>query len=180
MLKHILFFVFFIFSLSSFSQEWNQNKKQTKALFSIKKLGIEVVGNFSDAEVQTNFHINDLTNSYVKVKIRVKSISMGTKSRNKKILDRKYFCEEDYKFIHFTSSKIIKNGKGDLYLAGLLKIKGITKEVQIPIKVLEHEKEIKIRSNFKIRREDFKLGEKELGLSQSAKIVLEFTGTTRT
>lgn len=176
MLKRILFSVLFCFSTSIFSQEWQQNS--TQALFSIKKLGVKVAGNFSDAEVHTNFNANDLANSYINLKIRVKSISMKKKKREKTILKRKYFFEENYKFIHFKSTRIEKNENGDFYLVGVLQIKGIAKEVQVPFEVLENENKITIKSDFKIKRKDFKIGENDVSLSKSARIQLEFRGTT--
>ncbi|MHB0755727.1 YceI family protein [Polaribacter sp. M15] len=176
MLKRSLYFVLFCLSSTIFSQEWQQNSSQ--ALFSVKKLGINVVGNFNDAKVYTNFNSNDLENSYINLKIRVKSISMGKKSRDKMILNRKYFFEKNYKFIHFKSSRIVKRKNGDLYLIGILKIKGIAKKVQIPFEVSEDDQKIIIKSNFKIKRKDFNLGENDVSLSKSAKIAVEFTGTT--
>lgn len=178
MIKNLFFFVFFSFSTAVFSQEWRQNHSQTKALFSVKKFGVEVVGNFNESEVHTNFNSNDLENSYINLKIRVKSISMGKKSRDQMILNRKYFFEKNYKFIYFKSSRIEKRKNGDLYLIGILRIKGIAKRVQIPFDVSEDDQKITIKSNFKIKRKDFNLGENDVSLSKSAKIAVEFTGTT--
>lgn len=176
MLKQFIFFALFCLSTSIFSQEWHQNS--TQALFSIKKLGVKVAGNFKDAEVHTNFDSNNLENSYLNLRIRVKSISMNKKNRKKTILQKKYFFEENYKFIHFKSSSIEKNENGDLFLVGTLKIKGVTKKVHIPFKVLESNQKITIKSNFKIRTKDFNIGENDVSLSKSANIELEFTGTT--
>lgn len=176
MLKRIIFLVLFCLSTSIFSQEWQQNS--TQALFSIKKLGVNIAGNFSDAEVHTNFNSNDLANSYINLKIRVKSISMKKKNREKTILKRKYFFEENFKFIHFKSTSIEKNENGDFYIVGFLKIKGITKKIQIPFEVSENDQKIRIKSAFKIKRKDFKIGENDVSLSKSARIQLEFTGTT--
>lgn len=176
MLKRIIFLVLFCLSTAIFSQEWQQNS--TQAVFTIKKLGVKVVGNFSDAEVHTNFNANDLANSYINLKIRVKSISMKKKKREQIILKRKYFFEENHKYIHFTSSKIKKKENGDFYLVGVLQIKGIAKQVQVPFEVLEDENKITIKSNFKIKRKDFNIGENDVSLSKSARIQLEFRGTT--
>lgn len=176
MLKRSLYFVLFCLSSTIFSQEWQQNSSQ--ALFSVKKLGINVVGNFNDAKLYTNFNSNDLENSYINLKIRVKSISMKRKNREKLILKRKYFYEDNYKYIQFNSSKIEKKENGVFFLLGILKIKGIAKKVQIPFEVSENGKKITIKSIFKINRKDFNIGENDVSLSKSASIKLEFTGTT--
>ena len=178
MLKKLIFFVLFSLSTTVFSQEWFQSKTHTKALFSVKKLGIKVVGNFKDAEVHTNFHRDDLEHSYVNVKIRVKSISMGNKNRDKKVLNECYFYEQQHKFIQFTSSKIEQKDNGEFFISGVLTIKGISKKVRVPFEVVEHGEKIILKSNFKINRKDFKLGDDEFGLSKSAKIVVKFIGTT--
>ena len=176
MLKRNLFLALFCLAISVFSQEWQQNSAQ--ALFSIKKLGVKVEGNFNDAEVSTNFNSDDLPNSYINLKIRVKSISMSKKAREKTILNRKYFFEEHYKYIHFNSSRIEKDKKGGLFLVGTLEIKGIAKQVYIPFIVSENDDEIKIKSNFKIKTKDFNIGENDVSLSKTAIIQLEFVGTT--
>lgn len=176
MLKSVIFFVLFCLSISLFSQEWQQNS--TQALFSVKKLGIKVEGNFIDAKVNTNFNSDDLSNSYINLKIRVKSISMTRKNREKTLLNRKYFFEDHHKYIHFNSSRIEKSENGDLFLVGILEIKGIAKEVHIPFEVSEYDQKIKIKSNFKINRKDFNIGENDVSLSKSAIIQLEFVGTT--
>lgn len=178
MIKKAFFPVLFFLSVYVHSQEWQQNLNQTQALFSIKKLGVKVVGVFSEANVKTNFHINDLENSYVKVKICVKSITTGRKSRDRKILAKKYFFEDKYKFIHFRSSKIEKTKSGDYFISGTLEIKGIAKEVRVPCEVTELGQKIILKSQFKIDRKDFRLGPTELGLSKKANIKLKFEGTT--
>tara|TARA_R110002126_G_scaffold274972_1_gene420300 strand:- start:38780 stop:39316 length:537 start_codon:yes stop_codon:yes gene_type:complete len=178
MIKFPIFLVLFSLSVACFSQEWHQNKTQTKALFSTSKFGVKVVGNFSESEVHTNFNSNDLENSYINLKIRVKSISLGKKSRDEEILEEQYFFEDNHKFIWFTSIKIEKNEDDELYLLGILKIRGIAKKVYVPVEVSEGDKKIKIKSKFKINREDFQIGKGDFILSKSAKIEVEFTGTT--
>lgn len=178
MIKKAFFSVLFFLSVYAHSQEWQQNLNQTQALFSIKKLGVKVVGVFSEANVKTNFNINDLENSYVKVKICVKSIATGKESRDRKILAKKYFFGDKYKFIHFTSSKIERTSKGDYFISGTLEIKGIAKEVRVPCEVIELGQKIILKSQFNINRKDFRLGPAEFGLSKKANIKLKFEGTT--
>lgn len=177
MIKHIIFFALFSFSLSINSQEWNQKNRDTKVVFSTKKFQVKVKGTFTDVKVNTNFDANDLAKSYVNVKICLKSISTGKKIIDKKILSKKFFYEQKHKFIELTSSKIEKNEKGEIFLLADITIKGITKKIQIPLEVFENEKGIRIKSSFKIARKDFEIGKGSIGMSKSAKIIVEFTGT---
>lgn len=179
MLKSIIFFTLLGLSVSNFSKEWNQNIEQTKVIFSAKKFQLKVKGAFSDVKVNTNFNSNDLENSYVNVKIRVKSISTGKKWRDKKILKKNFFHQEKHKFIQLTSSKIKKKENGEIWLLANITIKGITKKIEMPLEVIENEKRITINSSFKIKRKDFKIGDGSLGMSKTAKISVEFIGTNK-
>lgn len=177
MIKRILFFALCGISLSIYSQEWSQKNNDTKVVFSTKKFQVKVKGTFNDVKINTNFNTQNLENSYVNVKICMKSISTGKKDIDKKILSKKFFNEQKHKFIELTSSKIEKNSNGEILLFADITIKGITKKIQIPLEVYEYEKEIRIKSNFKISRKDFKIGEGSIGMSKSAKISVDFLGT---
>ena len=177
MLKSLLFFALICLTFSVNSQEWNQNNKETKVIFSAKKFQVKVKGTFSDVIIHTNFDSNDLDKSYVNVKICLKSVSTGRKGRDKKILSKKFFYEQKHKFIELTSSKIEKKENGDILLLADVTIKGITKELQIPLLVSENDKNISIVSNFNIKSKDFKVGEGSLGMSKSANILVAFSGT---
>lgn len=174
MIKNIIFFACI---LSIFSLEWSQNNEQTKVTFSAKKFQVKVKGTFSDVKVHTNFKSKDLSNSYVNVKIRVQSISTRKKAVAKKILSKKYFDGPNHKYIELKSTKILKSENGKFLLFADVTIKGITKKVQIPLEVFEDKKNLSIKSSFKIIRKDFNIGDSSLGMSKSAKIEVEFTGT---
>lgn len=177
MLKAIIFYTLLGLSVSNFSNEWSQNTEQTKVIFSAKKFQVKVKGAFSDVKVHTNFKSDDLANSYVNVKICVASISTGKKWRDKKILSKNFFYGQKHRYIHLKSSKIEKNENGEVSLFADMTIKGITKKIQIPLEVFEDENSIRIKSNFKIIRKDFNVGDGSLGMSKSAKIIVDFTGT---
>lgn len=177
MIKRIIFFTLFSLSLSINSQEWNQKNKDTKVIFSTRKFQIKVKGTFNDVKISTNFDTSDLAKSYVNVKICLKSISTGKKLIDKKILSKKFFYEKKHKFIELTSSKIEKKNNGDILLFADITIKGITKKIKIPLEVFENDKGIRIKSSFKIVRKDFEIGNGSIGVSKSAKIIVEFSGT---
>ena len=173
----LLISIFLCLFIYNPSPEWNQNIEKTKVIFSAKKFRVKVKGEFSDVKINTNFNFKDLTKSFINLKIRVKSISTGIKSRDKKILSKEIFFEQNHKFIEFSSSKIEKKEDGELYLYGDLKIRGITKKIEIPLEVSENENSITIKSIFKIIRKDFKVGDGTFGMSKSAKIIVEYMGT---
>lgn len=160
-----------------FSKEWNQNTEHTKVIFSTKKFQVKVKGAFNDVKVQTNFNSKDLSKSYVNVKIRVKSIATGKKWRDKKILKENFFHEQKHKFIELKSSKIEEKENGEIWLYSDITIKGVTKKIEIPLEVIENQDNLIIKTDFKIKREDFNIGEGSLGMSKTANIKVEFTGT---
>lgn len=177
MLKTIVFFTLLGLSVSNTSKEWNQNFNQTKVIFSAKKFQVKIKGAFKDIKVITNFDSNNLANSYVNVKIRVESISTGKKWRDKKILSKNFFYGQKHRYIQLKSSKIEKNKNGEVYLFADISIRGVTKKIKVPLEVIEDDKSITLKSNFKIIRKDFNVGEGSVGMSKFANIAVEYTGT---
>ncbi len=58
-----------------------------------------------------------------------------------------------------------------------LTIKGTTKQLQIPLEILESEKEVLIKADFTINRKDFKVGGGSFIMSKNVKIQVEYRGT---
>lgn len=158
------------------SQELKQDKEQTKVTFKIKNFGIYVDGDFSDVTIQSNFNSQNLSESYINAKIAITSISTGNKSRDKSLVKKDYFEEENYKHLELKSTKIEKNSDGVFTLLGELTIKGTTRKIEIPLEISESNSTITIKSNFSINRKDYKVGGGSFIMSKTVKIQVEYTG----
>tara|TARA_R110001632_G_scaffold140060_1_gene255933 strand:+ start:41953 stop:42492 length:540 start_codon:yes stop_codon:yes gene_type:complete len=177
MIKKVFLLLFLCLSISVSSQEWNQNDDQTKTTFTIKNFGVNVDGYFSNIKINTNFNSKNLSESNINAEIVVKSISTGIESRDEHILDEDYFDESNHKTIVLKSTKFHKSDNGNFEMIAELTIKGITKQLQIPLEILESENDILIKANFTINRKDFKVGGGSFIMSKNVKIQVEYRGT---
>ena len=105
-----------------------------------------------------------------------KKIDELKESRDKHLLKPDFFNVEKYPVIVFKSQKIKKVNKSSFLLIGFLTLKGIKKEMQIPIKIIKTESELKIKGEFLINRKDFNVGGSSLVLSKTVKVLVIYVG----
>lgn len=177
MIKKIAIGIIFSLVFTSSAQEWKQNNKETNVVFTIKNFGVNVNGHFNDVKITTNFNADQLTESYLNAEIVVKSISTGIESRDNHILKKAYFDLENYKKIRLKSIKIEKKDGQKFSLNASLTIKGITKNIVVPLEIVQNEKTVTILANFTINRKDFKVSGGGFVLSNAVKINVKFKGT---
>lgn len=114
-------------------------------------------GEFKTMTGTIKFDENDLGNSKFELTFDVSSISTGNGMKNKKALTAEWFDAGKHPKITYSSTKIEKSGD-DFVVYGNLKIKGITKEKKVPLKVSKNGKDITFTGNFSVNRLDYKVG----------------------
>lgn len=172
------FLFLFLFTHTIQAQKWQQSFKKTKVEFKIKNFGVNVDGMFDKGTmIKTNFSSNNLENSFIGALISVKSIETGIEGRDKHILKKDYFFEEKHEFIVLQSYEIKKKGKNLFEMHAKLTIKGITKQLKIPLKVEETSTTLSIIADFSINRKEFNIGGGSLIMSKKVKIHVEYFGT---
>lgn len=99
----------------------------------------------------------NLGNSKFDLTFPVNSISTGNGVKNKKALTSEWFDATKYPDIRFTSTKIEKSGD-DYTVTGTLKIKGVSKEKKVPMKVTKVGNDLTFTGKFVVNRLDYKVG----------------------
>ncbi|MBF0431127.1 MAG: polyisoprenoid-binding protein [Fibrobacteria bacterium] len=131
--------------------------------FSVKHMVVTTVkGNFTDFSGSISVDKNDLSKSWVKVKIKTTSINTNMQKRDDHLRSADFFNVEKFPEIKFESKSIQK--KGDGYIAkGTLSMHGVSKEVSIPFTFAGPIKNpwgkyvIGIEGSLTINREDYGL-----------------------
>jgi polyisoprenoid-binding protein YceI len=167
-MKTFIVFLLIIGFFSSNPKHLIQNNAETEVSFKVKNLGISVEGEFTDLIIESNFNIDDLTNSYIKATIKVNSLDTGNKKRDKDLMKAKYFDVDNFEEINFTSTKIEKLQENNYNLTGNLTIKNTTKLITIPFEF--DDKNLMIQSDFELNRRDYKVGGKSWAMSDQIKI----------
>ena len=116
-------------------------------------------GEFTTMKGTIKFDADDLAGSKFELSFDVNSISTGNGMKNKKALTAEWFDAGKHPQITYTSSKIEKSGDGyNVY--GTLKMKGISKEKKVPMKVSGSGKELTFSGSFSVNRIEYKVGKK--------------------
>ena len=159
------------------SQEWIQDNNKTSVLFKIKNFGLTVDGGFKTSIIKTNLDTKDLSNSYINATIIVNSIFTGIEARDKHLLETDYFDTLNYEKIILKSSKLTKDANGNITLFAKLSIKGITKEMEIPLDVFEDNSMLTLKASMLVNRKNFNVGGRSILLSNNVKIKVEYSAT---
>ena len=159
------------------SQEWIQDNNKTTVLFQIKNFGITVDGGFKTTDIKTNLDTKNLSNSYINATIIVNSIFTGIEARDEHLLETDYFDALNHEKIILKSSKLTKDANGNITLFAKLSIKGITKEMEIPLDVFEDNSMLTLKASMLVNRKNFNVGGRSILLSNNVKIKVEYSAT---
>lgn len=152
--------IFIIIPLLSFSQ-YKVDVAHTSISFSVKHMVITTVkGFFTDFEGEIIYDEYDLKKWFVKGKINVDSINTNNAERDRHLKSPDFFDSQKYPYIKFESKKFRKEGDGYV-CTGILTMKGISKEIEIPFKITGKVKDpwgkerIGVEASLKLNRQDF-------------------------
>ncbi|QHT68770.1 YceI family protein [Rhodocytophaga rosea] len=146
---------------------------QSIVAFSIYNAGMEVMGNIQGISADIAFKPDDLEHSYIHATADPATLQTGIGIRDKHLQRIDYFDVKNHPHLRIVSKGFRKTGKNTFTGRFDLTMKGITKEIAIPFKVLEKQYATIYKGNFEINRLDFNLGEKSAILDEKVKIFIE-------
>lgn len=130
--------------------------------FAVRHLEINwVEGRFKDFEGTVHYDDKDVTKSSVEFSAKAASIDTGIEARDKHLRTADFFEVEKYPTLTFKSTRVERKGKDAYVLHGDLTLKGVTKPVQLPFKIIGAVKDQRGNTRFgveaqtKINRRDF-------------------------
>jgi polyisoprenoid-binding protein YceI len=169
-MKQIFILSFVVFSAFCLNaQKPKEIEVENSVSFKIKNFGINVDGNFETVSIITTFNSeNELTD--ISAIIEVKSIATGIESRDNHILKEDFFDVKKHKKIEFKTIDIKKESPESYLVTANLTIKGISKQIKIPVQIKKTEEACVLISNFEINRKDFEVGGSSLVLGKNVKI----------
>jgi polyisoprenoid-binding protein YceI len=167
------------------SGEWRFDPNHTRIGFSTRHAMVtKVRGAFNDVEGIINADAENPANSSVSVTIKVASIDTRNAQRDEHLRTNDFFDAPSFPEITFVSTRVDQIEEGNFIVAGNLTIRGITKEVSLPIEFLgvERDQTGQLRAGFegsrRIDRQQFGVKWNTAldsgGVLVSDKITLEF------
>ena len=112
------------------------DKAHSEAAFQVRHLISKVRGRFSDFEGAIAFDEAQPERSRVELTIQAASIDTNTPDRDAHLRSEDFFAVEKYPAITFVSTAISPKGSGRFDVTGSLTMRGVTREVVIPIAYL--------------------------------------------
>lgn len=114
---------------------WSVDAPHTEVNFSVKHFFTPVSGSFDDFEVALDYDAENPENSSVTARIAVASVNTGNERRDNHLRTADFFAADDYPYITFESTSV-REVDGKLLARGPLTIRGETREVELPIRLL--------------------------------------------
>lgn len=114
---------------------WKVDMAHSSVSFEVTHFFTPVKGYFKRFETELRFDPENLEGSFAQVIIAVSSVDTDEPKRDKHLQSEDFFDEASYPEIKFVAGKFSKTEEGYL-VSGKLTIRDITKEVDIPFKVL--------------------------------------------
>jgi polyisoprenoid-binding protein YceI len=112
------------------------DKGHSEVSFQVRHLVTQVRGNFNDYQGTINLDPANLEHSSVDFQIKADSIDTNVADRDKHLKGEDFFYVEKYPEITFKSKSIKKTGKDTYDVAGTLTMRGVAKEVTLPVTFL--------------------------------------------
>lgn len=103
--------------------------------FRVRHMGlVDVPGNFRNFEGTLNFDADKVSESTVEFKAEVKSVDTGVNARDNHLRSKDFFEVMTFPDMTFKSKRIKKKGKRYM-VKGDLTLKGVTKEIEFPVRI---------------------------------------------
>ena len=163
--------IFFIIGLSAQIYQPVDNGSSVK--FIIKNVGMDVDGKFSGLKGSIRVDPADLKNSFFTVSIDANTINTEIDVRDNNLREAEYLDAKKFSRISFVSTQITHNSKTGVFMVkGTITIKGINKDISFPFNILPKDDGILLTGQFRLNRNDFKIGLGSLVLSNNLTVVL--------
>ena len=176
-LKNLLAGLLFI-SIHAAAQNYIPQDTGSKVHFVIKNFGINTGGDFSGLKGKIYFLPDSLGTSKFDVTVAASTIDTDNSMRDENLTGSEYFDAPQFPVIQLVSTKIAKTNKtedGFYFFTGDLTIKGITKTISFPFQAKKINNGYLFTGDFEIDRLDFKVGEKNIVLSNKVAVSLSVT-----
>lgn len=134
---------------------------QSEVVFVTRQMGVPVDGRFKRFDAQVTLDLKKPEAGSVAISIDMASASLGVPEPDAEMPKPIWFNVVKFPQAHFKSSAIKGQGNGLFEVTGKLDIKGTTRDLVVPVKIVQSGGTSTATGSFLIKRLDFKIGEAE-------------------
>ena len=140
-------------SVEASSQQSNIVPSHSKAMFTVKNLGVKVKGEIRGMYGEMRLNQDS---SFMQIMLDIRAIRTGIKLRDQHLREPRFFDEKMYPTMSFTSTVVSETTDG-FVTTGVLKIKDVAREIEVPFV----ENDGNYTGAFSINRKDFNIDNDE-------------------
>lgn len=115
---------------------WEVDPPHTQVQFTVKHFFTPVTGTFDDFSIELAYDPETPERSSVKARIAAASVNTGNAKRDDHLRSGDFFDAQKNPYITFRSTSVRQVAEGKLLARGPLTLKGVTREIELPIEVL--------------------------------------------
>ena len=115
---------------------WSIDPAHTEINFSVKHFFTPVTGSFEDYDVALDYDAENPEKSSLEVRVKVASVNTGNGQRDDHLRTADWFEAATYPYMTFKSTSVRQVGEGRLVASGPLTIKGISRQIELPVTLL--------------------------------------------
>jgi polyisoprenoid-binding protein YceI len=134
---------------------------QSSMGFVFKQMGVPVQGQFKAWDAQLSYDPKKPEATKVSLSIKMGSVSFGAAETDAEAVKSPWFDVPKFPQAQFQSSTVKATGPGKLEVTGKLSIKGSSRDVVIPVSLVQAGGLTTATGEFAIKRLDFKIGDGE-------------------
>jgi polyisoprenoid-binding protein YceI len=111
------------------------NTTASQISFTYNQMGSRVYGTFGKFEATLDFDTDNLANAHTTLHIDLTSIDAGSEDANTELVKPAWFDTEKFPVAVFESRRFTRLAERRYLIDGQLTLKGITREVQVPVEL---------------------------------------------
>lgn len=136
---------------------------QSEVAFVSKQMGVPVQGKFDKFDARVDIDPRKPESGKIAFRVELGSASLGNDEAERELKKPGWFDSSRFPVATFQSSAIKSLGDGKLDVAGKLSIKGTTRDIHVPITLIQQKDLLRANAEFTVKRLDFRIGDGEWG-----------------
>ncbi|MDC8771436.1 YceI family protein [Roseateles albus] len=129
--------------------------------FTSRQMGVPVEGRFKRFDAKLNFDPKKPEAGQVSFNIELGSVSLGAPELESELAKASWFDSKKLPLAHFQSSSIKARGSNQFDVAGKLTIKGLSRDIVVPVQLAQAGSITAASGGFVLKRLEFKIGDGE-------------------
>jgi len=130
-------------------------------VFTSRQMGVPVDGRFHRFDAQVTFDPRQPAAARIAVGVELASVSLGTAEIEAELAKPAWFATREHPRATFRSTAVRPLGGGRFEVAGALAIKGIVRDVVVPVTLAPSGGQTLATGAFSVKRSAFRIGEGE-------------------